>query len=263
MEFISDMTNEEYHQATDWISKSGLDQIDKSPFHYHSKYLQKTEKKQTEPMRVGTAFHTFMLEPDRFHGNFHIVPDCRKGSAVWKEHEAAADGKEMIKQSETEMLSNMKDSIFSHPKAGKILAHTGLVERSFFGEIEGVQVKCRPDWVQPDYGVAIDLKSSASATKKEFMWYAKRFRYWVQHPFYLDVMASCGLDTKEFYFIVVEKEPPYPVAVYYITPWDVDSGRTKYLENLKTYQECLETGNWYGYNRDQITEIHMPGNLLE
>ena len=260
---FSSMPNEEYHTVTDWISKTGLDYIDKSPLAFKSKYLSGVHEPPTDAMIIGSAAHTLVLEPDTFHGKYLIVPDVRKNSKEYKEHAAKAEGREIIKQADFEMFEAIRDAIYRHDRAGKILEHAGMVEHSFFGMVDDVQVKCRPDWVNPDAGVCIDFKTAVSAARAEFEKSVGRFRYHVQDPFYCDVLQSCGIDVKEFYFIVVEKTPPYHVAVYWINRNDVSAGREAYKKNLRQYKWCLEHDDWFGYNHDEITEINVPGWALD
>ena len=59
------ISNEDYH-ASEGISKSGLDMINKSPASYIWQKSAPTDDSKTGPLDFGTAFHCLLLEPDEF-----------------------------------------------------------------------------------------------------------------------------------------------------------------------------------------------------
>ena len=67
------MNNEEYHSSPE-ISKSDLDAAAKSGVHFlHKKEGPKS--KPTPAMRIGSAFHALILEPDVFENEFIYKPE--------------------------------------------------------------------------------------------------------------------------------------------------------------------------------------------
>jgi exodeoxyribonuclease VIII len=58
-------------------------------------------------------------------------------------------------------------------------------------------------------------------------------------------------------FLVVEKKPPYAVAVYVLDPESIALGRAEYRRDLQLYAECKRTGVWPGYG-DKIQTIGVP-----
>jgi len=69
------MENADYHRH--WaVSKSGLDQIAKSPLHYWARFLD-PDRVWTEPtpaMRLGTALHTHVLELSKWDEQIAVAP---------------------------------------------------------------------------------------------------------------------------------------------------------------------------------------------
>ena len=57
-------TNAEYHSQTDYIGSSGLKMIYKKSVDH---YLRSKKMDPTDSMRLGTAVHTALLEPDKFN----------------------------------------------------------------------------------------------------------------------------------------------------------------------------------------------------
>src|SRR5690554_8185442 len=67
----TEMSNEEYHDLPDSISKSGLDLIVRSPAHY--RFAEHREP--TRAMVIGTAIHAAILEPDVFATEYLLLRD--------------------------------------------------------------------------------------------------------------------------------------------------------------------------------------------
>lgn len=259
------MTNEEYHTEKEHISKSGLDRIHKSPFHFKNR----VEQPDAPHFLIGRATHHFILEPDTFGDHYCVGPNVNKNSKVWKEFVDGHTGKDILSAAEIEMLEGMEESVLNHPEAGNILAHLGHFEKSFFTELHGVKVKCRPDWYSREIWspklnrntrIVVDLKTARSAEQRPFTnsIFYEDYRYHVQAAFYLDVLDAFGIKADSFIFIVVEKTPPYPVAVYNMSMDAIDIGRQEYMADLQTLKECRETDYWPGYNQDQTITVYPP-----
>lgn len=65
-----DMPAAEYHAAPA-ASKSDLDKIARSPAHYRA--YKENPPEQTKAMALGTAFHTLVLEPEKFSGDYCLA----------------------------------------------------------------------------------------------------------------------------------------------------------------------------------------------
>src|SRR5574344_1079999 len=63
--------DKQYHDDKEYISVSGLKKIKVSPAHY--KEAEKVEP--TEAMIFGSAYHCFILEPERFENEYYIFDD--------------------------------------------------------------------------------------------------------------------------------------------------------------------------------------------
>ena len=85
------ITNEEYH-ADPAVSKSHLDQIARSGYHYWARYLNPDRQpvKPTAAMLFGTLVHTAVLEPDELRNRYDLAPDRRTkaGKALAAEMES-------------------------------------------------------------------------------------------------------------------------------------------------------------------------------
>lgn len=260
------MTNQEYHSDTSAISKSGLDLIESSPLDYWYHYLsgEKPEEKPTEAMLFGTALHTAVLEPEMFEKQYVIMPYVNKRTNVGKaefkalQNIAIENNKVFIDSDDMEKILKMREQIFKHPTA-KLLFANGLAEQTFmFLDPEtGAKCKIRPDWIDNNNGLIVDLKSTTDASKEGFSKHAFNFKYHKQDAFYLDGLEILGQEKAGFIFVNIEKEPPFKIGIHYLDERSRQLGRDTCRKNLQTYTECLRTGIWKGYD-EKISEVSLP-----
>lgn len=248
------MTNAEYH-ASGAVSKSTLDMVHRSPAHY--KYCKDNPREQTESMLLGSVVHKLVLEPSTFAAEYAVAPECDKrtkeGKAAWAEFQnALGDGVQAITAPMYERALLMRDAVQSHTIAARLLTD-GKAEESFFWEQEGIKCSCRPDWLRNN-GLCVDLKTTQNASPDAFTRDAYNYRYYVQAWWYINGLKQCGVDAHDFVFIAVESNPPYSVCVYAADELYYKLGETEAMEDFRTYKECLESGNWYGY--DKSPEVH-------
>lgn len=241
-----DLTNEAYHHG-EGVSKSDLDLVHRSPAHYRA--IKGMISLPTAAMKLGTAFHCAVLEPDRFSAEYIVAPESSKRTKAGKEERQAleASGKTLLEKADMDTILAMRDSVMANEIA-RHLIEKSTHELSVFGEIDGVLCKCRPDGWLRNEGIVIDLKSAMDASMKGFQRAIKQGRYYVQDAWYRAVIkAACGESVEAFYFIACEKEPPYAMAIYQIDPMSVEFGYTEALTDLTSYKNAIETGEWPAY----------------
>ena len=75
-------TNAEYHSQTDYIGSSGLKMIYKKSVDH---YLRSKKMDPTDSMRLGTAVHTALLEPDKFNDEITVMPELNLRTKAGRE----------------------------------------------------------------------------------------------------------------------------------------------------------------------------------
>jgi PDDEXK-like domain of unknown function (DUF3799) len=260
-----DMSNEAYHEHHA-ISKSGLDLIRRSPFHYWAEKSSDDDdlkRKTTKAMNIGTAFHLLALEPEKFDARIAVAPDLnlstKIGKETWRVFEEESPGKILLRPADMDGLSEMAKSIRNHAGARYLLQGKGMVEASMFWResIYGIDCRCRPDWMRDD-GLLIDVKTTDNASPEVFDRHFWNMRYHVQGAFYVDGFeAILKAPCPGFAFIVVEKKPPYAVSLRILTAEYVNIGRRAYLEDIETFARCQRENDWPGYGLE-VREIHPP-----
>lgn len=253
------MTNAEYH-ASGAVSKSILDMIHRSPAYY--KYCSENPREQTESMLLGSVVHKLILEPADFTAEFAVCPECdrrtKDGKAAYNAFlDALGDGLTAVPAATYETAMAMTEAVRTHPIACKLLSG-GKAEQSFFWEQDGIKCSCRPDWLRDD-GLIVDLKTAKNASPDAFQRDAFNFRYYVQAWWYLNGLRQCGIKADEFLFIAVESAPPHTVCVFAADDLYYKLGEQEAMEDFRVYKECLETGNWYGYEKSpEIHSLTLP-----
>ena len=151
-----------------------------------------------------------------------------------------------------------------HPIISTILC-TGRPELSCFGclpEFPHTLVKCRPDWYNEQLGVLLDLKTACDASPKAFAKASADYFYHLQNALYNDLFSHVsGKHIQAFLFAVVEKEPPYAVALYQLDADAVEKGRDLYRKAILAYNDSLERNYWVGYS-PRIEMLQLPAWAL-
>lgn len=248
--------NDLYHQC-EGLSKSDLDLLHRSAAHYHASKIVK--EAPTEAMIFGTAFHTLVLEPERFTQEYVKAPALSKrtteGKRAWAE--IAERGQTALAPADYSALIQMRDNVLENQIARELIENSQH-EQSAWAEIEGVLCKCRPDIWHPEFAVMADLKTTTDASPKEFAKSVANFRYHVQDAWYRQVWERAGgAEAEGFIFIAVEKKPPYAVGIYTLSLDAKAQGWAEAMADVQVYRNAEEQKQWRGYS-PKIEEIELP-----
>lgn len=252
-----------FRQYQQWpaVSKHDLDLVARSPAHYQAAKQHPPET--TAAMHFGTAAHAWILEPHKAPAEVAVRPRydrrTKAGKEAYAEFEAMSIGKTIIGEDESRRLAAMAAAVSKNKIARSLIDQAKHIEASVFVHNEqfGVATRCRPDIIHDN--VVVDLKTAADASPKAFASSMVKFRYHVQAAYYLDLCRKAGevTDDAQFVFLVVEKLPPYGVALYSVKPEDIDRGRLQYERDLQRYAHCLKSGQWFGYS-EAIGYLDLP-----
>lgn len=250
LEIIPDMPAAEYH-AHPAVSKSVLDQVARSPMHARA-YLTGPRAEPTPAMALGTALHCAILEPDLYaktHSTFSGDRRTKDGKAAYEA--LMAEGRKIISAADAEAIAGMQQAVRAHPL---FVGDDGMREVSVFStdEATGAAVKCRPDvWIR-ERGVILDLKTTQDASPVAFARSVAQYRYHVQAAHYMDITGA-----SRFMFFVVEKNPPYAVAVYELDVDALSAGRALRDRDLAAIASAAEFDQWPGYPAN-VQTISLP-----
>lgn len=254
----------DYH-AHPAVSKSQLDEMQKSPLHFYSRHVAKTTPREpTAAMTLGTALHYAVLEPDLFRDTYREAPDCdrrtKAGKEEWAAFMRAEDNRASLSPADMNSVFQMSRSVETHPASKKLLALSPLREVSYFWTDADTDVdcRCRPDAVLAGNRALIDIKSSVDASPQAFAKSIAKYGYHRQADWYLrGVEAATGIRPESFIFVVVESAPPYAVGVYVIDDESIAEGRYQNMVALDRVAQCRASGKWPSYS-ESIEPISAP-----
>lgn len=260
---IENLPIDVYHSRPE-VSKSGLDIIAQSPYHFWARKISADAPKESRKggQLEGELAHCAILEPDQFFNRYAIGPSVNRNTKAWKEFVEANPDRTALQEDQVETAFAQARSVRQITDVADLLS-SGKAEVSaiWMDPTTGVPCRCRPDWTHPvgdDAVILLDVKTYSDASPFEFQRQVARKRYHVQDALYSDgYEAASGKRVLAFVFLAVETEYPYVASACMLKPEDQESGRRAYLANLRTFQQCQESGKWPAYG-DTINLIDLP-----
>jgi len=237
------------------ISNTLMGSFKRSPAHFKFEWENLQEDvKSKKAFLIGSALHTLVLEPKTFDNNYAIAPKSldfrtKEGSEWTKKHL----GKTWIKYEDYKNILGMASAINSNPffNSLKENAFTLDVETPIFwkDKITGLSCKAKPDIVI-NKEIIVDIKTTFNASPADFCSTFFIHDYHRQAAWYMDAIGA-----KEFYFVCVEKEPPYNIAIFAVSENTLENGRTEYQQILSELKERFDKDIFPGY---QNTYGNLP-----
>jgi hypothetical protein len=262
-----DIPNEDYHQGEGVSSSVVKRAADKTAEHAWASYFDPDREKSdpTPAMKIGTAIHTAVLEPDEYPKRYVILPaglnrSTKDGKATYADLALVAEeaGAELIKAEDHATVQKAAASMARSPVWRKLHAQ-GIAEASFFwiDEETGVLCKIRPDWMtwdphrgldpRPDDAI-VDLKSAIDASPDGFGRAAYNLGYYTSAAMYLEGFhRATGVRVDTFVWAGLEKEEPFAKAFYYPDSTGLEWGHKQFRKGLRTIADCMDSGKWPGY----------------
>ena len=145
----------------------------------------------------------------------------RKNSNAWKQwYEEECGDCYPITKTQMAMFKGCRDAARQHPEAALFLEN-GIMERSGFCELMGVQVKARPDIdcahvpASQRFPCLVDIKTRKKKHASRESW-LKDFYFnktYLQAGLQILVWRELGHWIDDYYYILIEREPPFQVNV--------------------------------------------------
>ncbi len=228
------ISHNDYHVGPG-VSRSDLTRILQSPAHWKWGTF-----KETPAMRLGTAVHCCVLEPEQWEARYRIHV---KG--------ARDDGRIALTPDEWTKCLAIREVVWNHPTC-QDLFWEGFAERTAYWIDPETFLLCkvRPDWSRGR--VLVDLKTAADASPAGFTWAVRRYLYHLQAAYYVDGWEAAGGEpVKEFIFIAIEKEPPMMgIRLYQLSESVLMKGRELYRQGLDTFNRCMTRQEWPSYSQE-------------
>lgn len=248
--FVRGMSNADYH-AYEGISNSGLSLVARSPAHY----AYRSGYQETRAMDIGTAFHTALLEPERYAAEYMTVrgindrrkSEYQQAKKIYGDHATLTDN-------EGASVDVMVESVRNNPDANAVLSEPGHAELSAFVQDPetGILLRCRFDWITDTHRV-IDVKKTQDSRQRAFSRSVFAYRYYVQEAMYRHVFELImGAQLESYQFLAIEEQPPCANVLYTLDDMAIMKGHQEYREALLAYAEAEKTNHWpaYGLHSD-------------
>ncbi len=233
--------------------------LEKSAYHAYLQHplLGNEPRKPTTAMDKGSIIHGLLLGSGQ---EIEIIQadNFRTKVAQTAKAEAYEAGKIPILQKE---MDNINVAVAC------IKAHIQILAPYFFDDHQselsvrwemdnGVKTQSRFDWIQPETGKIIDLKSCSDANPKVLDRKIIDFGYDIQEALYLQCANKAWPDMAGRFtweFIFVEPETPYMVSVITTDSSMSWLGESKVKRAADKWKAGLASDQWPGYGRQVVS----------
>lgn len=227
--------------------------LQKSPYHFSRRHdLPNTE---SPSLSFGTAMHYAILEPEHYESCKEIEPTLRRNTNAYKAwRESLPDEAIVVSAEFDEQVQQVKDRLVETGLSS--LFAQGEPELSVFAEVQGVKLKCRPDWLDLQNRRIIDLK-----TTRDLKWFgadARKLCYGLSAVHYKEILAH---ETKtqpsdwEYVFVCVENQAPFDTDWYILSKETEARSQAQWQDGIDLYQNCAASGRWAGLCTDEPKEF--------
>lgn len=224
----------------------------------HLKYAMQNRDEQTDAMKVGSALHCAVLEPEFFNARYVAFTGARRQGKGWDDFENSNLDRTILTLPQMTDVLHMRDSLLKFTPMKRMLESKGNGEMTaVWRDVEtGIICKGMIDRVCEWNGwqVLLDVKTCLEASRDAFSKTIGNYGYHARVAWYLDGMESI-LKSKNpmgrrFFFFLVEKQPPH-LCNWFDAHDDndalVNEGRKVYRRILNQYANSMKTGEWTGY----------------
>ena len=254
-------SNEAYHSRKS-VSASMIKTLRKSPRVYQAEIVdRRIERKESAAMRLGTAVHSRILEPELFYNDYAICPSDigDRRTKAYKAWAATCTFKEVLTADEDEKINAIANAVTSHPIASRIVGRPDYVEKSFEYDDAETGARCRVRFDGVKGGVVFDIKTISECTPKQIERDAADYGYHIQAAHYLAGLEAIAPDTPwVFMFIFVETSEPFRCRVFQPDESWLNEGRALRSFYLRDLQRRMETGDWSEVNESNVNVLYLP-----
>jgi hypothetical protein len=288
-----EMADAEYRQHPG-LSQSAMKELLVSPAHFMARYGPDAPPfYPTTNMILGLGIHCKTLEPELFDAQFVSKADKEKPLTIAQlKAELDASGIDYPKTAKKDELqallypgglpadtrTALDPDAFADVLAASEALRTHDITGQWFSpgskdyrknnEVSiftlnhfGQPIKGRFDRLEYDGMTAriIDLKTTHTASPREFQRTCANFSYDLQAAWYTQLAQMAFPDARavEFYFVAIERKAPYGISVFKASEGLLQSGRFKMQKALDLYAQCVELDYWPSYD-PVVHDLDMP-----
>lgn len=219
--------------------------------------------KDTATLRFGSLIHNAILTPHLLEEMYCVteLERINKRDKAYKAEQERAGDRELVKKADWEEALRIRDAVHAQPTCRDMLAPVGLlteVSIGFDDPVTGLRCRVRADGWRTDWRAVIDLKSTTDASPDGFARSVANFNYHIQRAHYCAGLGLVAYEPQGFFFLAVEKEPPYLIGIYELDLEAQRVGEDLRRRALDGWAECVRTGVWPGYDPNPVA-LSLPG----
>lgn len=262
---VNQIGNNEYHADTEYLSSSDLKLLlsDLPAFH-KKKILGEAEPQEEKAVfSEGSYVHSLILEPEKIDEEFAFFPGWRKQGLEFTDFKKLNSDKIILSKPQKVRCQQYFEAYKRNPVANKFI-NGGFPEHTICVNRNGVPLKIRTDYINPDKGYIADVKTSGYPVDSDmFKETIKNFSYELSAALYCEVASQHYGRDFDFYFIAISKCDQH-CEVFKASKDTLERGRVMMLRALKIYKNCLKTGDWTSSDIKPSTfDLNMEYEIVE
>lgn len=248
---------DEQYRAAPGVNISILKELRISP--HRCKWALDHGFKESKALRLGSAFHAMVLEPEVFKEKYLAVE--RRTAKVKEQNPNSI----LLPRGEWDAIHQMYESFKKNEIAAEILSG-GQTEMAAYAKDErtGLLLKGKIDHLNigGTGAVVTDLKTASDF--EMFRQNIGKHGTHLQAAWYSMLVKMCtGKDVKAFYFIVVEKCEPYEVFVCEMPTDAIHIGHQENRLLLDRFSQHFESDDWPHASSDGVLMLDIKPWHLE
>lgn len=270
----------DYHSDKDYMSASQIKEANKSL--KHLKWYMDHKQERKSHFDFGNAFEIALMDlmngTKEFESSVHLFDENDRPdkdhkitagkNQEWKKRYFEQKGYIINKVGDEseESIKHMLESCWSDKVIQGLLINTDYQTSCFWTDKKtGLKLKSRPDVCNVNKTVILDVKTTKNASPESFARDVANYSYDIQAMMQINGVIETGMfpEVKAYYWLAVEKEPPYNAQLYrfHSDQWDYTQMILDYL--LGIIKMAKEQGLWTGYgqrasNEHGILEMELP-----
>ena len=266
-EIITALPFEDYRRM-EGMNWSLLRHYHRSPLHFRTA-ADAPPQPPTPACLLGQAVHALTLEGEAVYcERFAVAPEgidrrTTAGKLAWATFQDQAAGRAVLTADQDAAVIGMAKAISRSRTANKLLARCAVRESviTWQDPATGISCKARPDAVDLDSGLLIDLKSTADGTLDAIRRDVAKRMYHGQLSFYRRGLQAAGAPAGPCVLVFVESMPPFGVRCVVLDDEALGVGNGLVDQLLQLHAECEAAGTWPGYD-DTIKPLSLPAWAL-
>jgi hypothetical protein len=261
-----ELSSQAYHDERGHVSSSQLIHVLRTPAHFLYHSLQGSSE-ESDLMRMGTAVHCMVLEPNEFQNRYVFAPRNYDKRLKIDQAEARAiaenyPGKTILEPRDQVTLNKIVEGLKNHAKARQLLAAPGQPEISIFwrDDLTGLDLKVRLDRLvrMGSTGVMLEVKTTENASREAFARKIVDMDYDLRAVMYADGVKKAYGFTPSIVWLVIERETGF-VTTYQPTPKMLTRAWRRYEEARIALAHAKSLNSWPAYQTgESIEPVDLP-----